>query len=172
MISLVSGKSLGATHLSSCNVSNFFGFLGQHSQIWAWGWILGAFCLRGAGFPVDIFRAIAALDLVSDGCGCDGRESGCGGAGFIESEVTYGESRPLCCCCWSEEGEIPPGESRSWEEILVMLLPTDKPLDDAYEPFRKLVDDVDETEPWVGGNRFCGEERFAERCAVEGVVLR
>lgn len=51
-----------------------------------------------------------------------------------------------------------------------MLLPTDKPLDDAYDPLRRPEEDADETEP--GANRFCGEERFAERCAVEEVVLR
>ena len=52
-----------------------------------------------------------------------------------------------------------------------MLLPTDKPFDDAYEPFRKPVDEDDETEPLGGANRFCGDSRFAERCADE-VVLR
>lgn len=53
-----------------------------------------------------------------------------------------------------------------------MLLPTDKPLDDAYEPLQRPKEEADETEPWAGANRFCGEERFAERCAVEEVVLR
>lgn len=46
-------------HFSSCNVSNFLGFFGQHSQIWFC--ILGAvecFCAAGP----DIFRAIAAVD--------------------------------------------------------------------------------------------------------------
>lgn len=56
--------------------------------------------------------------------------------------------------------------------MLVMLLPTDRPLDDAYEPLRGPEEDADETEPWACANGFCGEERFAERCAVEEVVSR
>lgn len=47
-------------HFSSCNVSNFLGFFGQHSQIWFC--ILGAVeCFCGIAGP-DILRAIAAVD--------------------------------------------------------------------------------------------------------------
>lgn len=73
----------------------------------------------------------------------------------MDIAVTYGESRPLCC--WSDEGEMPPGDRRSWDDMLVMLLTTDNPLDDAYEPFRSRVDDSDEMDPRLGANRFCGD---------------
>lgn len=46
--------------------------------------------------------------------------------------------------------------------MLVKLLPTDKPLDDVYEPLRRPVDETEEIEPIGGANRFCGDG-FAER---------
>lgn len=46
---------------------------------------------------------------------------------------------------------MPLGESRSCDETLVMLLPpNDKAPEDAYEPFRRPPDEVDEMELWDG----------------------
>ena len=51
-------------------------------------------------------------------------------------------------CGYSEVGERPRGDRRSWDEMLVMLLaPTDRPVDDAYDPLRKPTDEADEKEP-------------------------
>lgn len=48
----------------------------------------------------------------------------------------------------SEDGEVPPGEGLSIDEILVILLPAaDNPTEDAYDPFLGPADEVDETEP-------------------------
>ena len=70
------------------------------------------------------------------------------GEGFIGDWVGY---CGFWAFCWySDEGEKPLGERRSCEERLVMLLaPTDKAPDEAYDPFRRPIDEADEKE--LGG---------------------
>ncbi len=46
--------------------------------------------------------------------------------------------------------------------MLVMLLPTDNPLDDAYEPWRGPDDDTDDADPSVDAKRF-GAAGWVER---------
>jgi hypothetical protein len=82
------------------------------------------------------------------------------------SELLCCESRVLS---ESDAGDKPPGESRSCVEMLLMELPpTDKPPEDAYDPFRRPLDDVDdEIDPCcIGAKRLIGEPRLAVRWAV------
>ncbi len=66
----------------------------------AWG------CFRGAVCSLMDFGGTTGSDL--NGGGCDRASEICG-LEAMDIDVTYGESRPLCC--WSEEEEeTPPGE--------------------------------------------------------------
>jgi hypothetical protein len=48
----------------------------------------------------------------------------------------------------SDLGETPPVEYRSRDdEVEVMLLPIENTVDEASEPFRRLADDADDTDP-------------------------
>ena len=56
------------TYCNSSGVSNFLGFLGQHSHMYRFDEILGApSCLPRPVLSLDILRAMAAADLPSDG---------------------------------------------------------------------------------------------------------
>lgn len=45
----------------------------------------------------------------------------------------------------SEVGDMPPGDGLSNEDML--LAPADRPVEEAYEPFRKLAEDMEEIDP-------------------------
>lgn len=71
------------------------------------------------------------------------------GLGFRESEVTYGVSVIRTSVISEPPGDIPPGESRPYDELtLVMLLAAIDKVEEAYELFRG-PDVVEETEPEV-----------------------
>jgi hypothetical protein len=117
-------------------VSNFFGFFGQHWHMTVL-FMCFTFTLR-----------VAAADLASDGdcrgfgVGKDPRQSG-----FKDTGVKYGESISRTKSK-SEFGETPPAEYQSSDEIGVMLLRIESAADEANEQFRRLTNDVDETDPW------------------------
>jgi len=115
----------------SSGLSNFFGFLGQHSQMYRplTFELCLALCIV---FWVATLR-VAVADLLSGGVvewwRVREEDWESNGLGLSETAVTYGES-------WegsrSDVGDTPPGECRSKDEKLVMLLPAaDNPVDDA-----------------------------------------
>lgn len=70
-------------------------------------------------------------------------------------EVTYGESDIS-----EPPGEIPPGDNRPYEPMLVILLAATESVE-AYEPFLG-PEAVEETDPDVEWNRGLGELREAD----------
>lgn len=91
---------------------------------------------------------VAAADLASDeDCRGFDVDKDPRRLGFKDTGVKYGESIPPTKSK-TEFEETPPVEYRSSDEIDVTLLPIESAADEANEPFRRLADDVDETDPW------------------------
>jgi hypothetical protein len=127
---------------SSC-VSNFFGFLGQQSQIYK------PPTLEVPDFPLTVesfLRDPAGLDSVVRPYGGALRPERLlndpPGLDWFTTILSFKES-------FSDCGENPDAEIRSYEETLVILLPpTDKAAEDPSEAdVRELPEDRDDSDP-------------------------
>ena len=102
-------NALDDTYRNSSSLSNFFGFLGQHSQIKR-PWILleTLFCLECARLSPDILRCWVGSfsERPRWWCALDKEPRG---LGFCDLLAAYGETGPNSV---SVEGESAPGESR------------------------------------------------------------
>jgi hypothetical protein len=110
------GISERINYFNSSWESNFFGFLGQHSHMKTLG-ILGALFSFAWLILSDTFRDVMRGRVSESVRSWFVLERDPRGLAFRDNEVTYGESLPSV-----GTGEMPPGDSRPYEFMLVMLL--------------------------------------------------